>query len=156
MTSTDTKGFLKTAILFPVFIPTIIVIVLVLLGTISNPELAGQFFSEVLSYVTNTFGWFYMLAVATFLIFIVGIAMSNWGNIKLGPDHAEPEYSFLSWFAMLFSAGYGIALLFLAWQSLSYILVLRLKALREQLKQQNKQCKFPISTGDFIFGQFMG
>ncbi|MQZ29886.1 BCCT family transporter [Acinetobacter haemolyticus] len=112
MTSTDTKGFLKTAILFPVFIPTIIVIILVLLGTISNPELAGQFFSEVLSYVTNTFGWFYMLAVATFLIFIVGIAMSNWGNIKLGPDHAEPEYSFLSWFAMLFSAGYGIALLF--------------------------------------------
>ncbi len=79
MTSTDTKGFLKTAILFPVFIPTIIVIVLVLLGTISNPELAGQFFSEVLNYVTNTFGWFYMLAVATFLIFIVGIAMSNWG-----------------------------------------------------------------------------
>ncbi|ENW93459.1 BCCT family transporter [Acinetobacter sp. NIPH 298] len=112
MTFTETKGFFRTAILFPVFIPTIIVIVLVLLGTISNPELAGQFFSQVLNYVTNTFGWFYMLAVATFLIFIVGIAMSNWGNIKLGPDHAEPEYSFLSWFAMLFSAGYGIALLF--------------------------------------------
>lgn len=112
MTFTETKGFFRTAILFPVFIPTIIVIVLVLLGTISNPELAGQFFSQVLNYVTNTFGWFYMLAVAAFLIFIVGIAMSNWGNIKLGPDHAEPEYSFLSWFAMLFSAGYGIALLF--------------------------------------------
>ena len=113
MTSTtETKGFFKTAILLPVFIPAVIVIVFVLFGTISNPELAGQFFSEVLNYVTHTFGWFYMLAVATFLIFIVGIAMSSWGNIRLGPDHAEPEYSFLSWFAMLFSAGYGIALLF--------------------------------------------
>ncbi|KXZ66266.1 BCCT family transporter [Acinetobacter venetianus] len=113
MTSTtETKGFFKTAILLPVFIPAVIVILFVLFGTISNPELAGQFFSEVLNYVTHTFGWFYMLAVATFLIFIIGIAMSSWGNIRLGPDHAEPEYSFLSWFAMLFSAGYGIALLF--------------------------------------------
>ncbi|XPV53544.1 MAG: BCCT family transporter [Halarcobacter ebronensis] len=53
-----------------------------------------------------------MLAVALFLIFIVSIALSGWGDIKLGPNHSEPEYSFSSWFAMLFSAGYGIALLF--------------------------------------------
>ena len=53
-----------------------------------------------------------MLAVALFLMFIVIVGISKWGRIKLGPDHAEPEYSFLSWFAMLFSAGYGIALLF--------------------------------------------
>src|SRR5690606_34572390 len=59
-----------------------------------------------------TFGWFTMLAVASFLVFVVAIAASRWGTIRLGPDHAEPEYSFGSWFAMLFSAGYGIALLF--------------------------------------------
>ena len=53
-----------------------------------------------------------MLCVALFLIFVVGVAISPWGKIKLGPDHSEPEYSFSSWFAMLFSAGYGIALLF--------------------------------------------
>lgn len=106
------KNSFRTAILLPVFIPAVIVIFLVLIGTISNPKLAGSFFAQILEYVTHTFGWFYMLAVATFLIFIVGVALSNWGNIKLGPDHAEPEYDFLSWFAMLFSAGYGIALLF--------------------------------------------
>jgi len=50
--------------------------------------------------------------VAFFLVFIVGIALTKWGNIKLGPDHSEPQYSFPAWFAMLFSAGYGIALLF--------------------------------------------
>lgn len=99
-------------ILIPVFIPAVAVIVLLVAGTISNPDLAGSVFAVTLAYVTETFGWFYMLAVAFFLTFIIGIALTRWGNIKLGPDHAAPQYSFPSWFAMLFSAGYGIALLF--------------------------------------------
>lgn len=102
----------KPVVLLPVFAPAVIVLLLIVIGTISNPELAGQVFSEALAYVTQTFGWFYMLGVASFLIFIVIVALSSWGNIKLGPDHAEPQYPFLSWFAMLFSAGYGVALLF--------------------------------------------
>lgn len=99
-------------ILFPVFIPAVIVTLLLVIGTISNPDLAGELFSSTLAFITQSFGWFYMLAVAFFLVFIVGIALTNWGSIKLGPDHAEPQYSFPAWFAMLFSAGYGIALLF--------------------------------------------
>ncbi|MCQ4294488.1 BCCT family transporter [Pseudomonas stutzeri] len=102
----------KAIILFPVFIPAVIVTLLLVIGTISNPELAGEVFSSTLALITTNFGWFYMLSVAFFLVFIVGIAMTPWGNIKLGPDHAEPQYSFPAWFAMLFSAGYGIALLF--------------------------------------------
>lgn len=105
------KG-LQTTILLPVFIPAVVVIFLLVAGTISNPELAGQVFSTTLAYITETFGWFYMLSVAFFLVFIVGIALTSWGHIKLGPDHAAPQYSFPAWFAMLFSAGYGIALLF--------------------------------------------
>ncbi|EKO3556943.1 MULTISPECIES: BCCT family transporter [Vibrio] len=102
----------NSTVLIPVFIPAVIVIALMVVGTISNPSLAGEVFSTTLAYITETFGWFYMLAVALFLIFIVSLAFTRWGNIKLGPDHAEPEYSFPAWFAMLFSAGYGIALLF--------------------------------------------
>lgn len=101
-----------SAILVPVFIPAVAVIALLVIGTLANPELAGEVFSDVLAWITADFGWFYMLAVAIFLVFIVGVAVSKWGRIKLGPDHAEPEYSFPAWFAMLFSAGYGIALLF--------------------------------------------
>ena len=99
-------------ILLPVFVPAVVVIFLLVLGTISNPELAGELFATALSFITRTFGWFYMLSVAIFLVFVVLVALSRWGNIKLGPDHAEPQYSFPAWFAMLFSAGYGIALLF--------------------------------------------
>ncbi|WP_243454072.1 BCCT family transporter [Oceanisphaera pacifica] len=102
----------SSTILVPVFIPAVIVIALMVIGTMSNPELAGDIFSDILAYFTQSFGWFYMLSVAIFLVFIVAVAFSKWGNIKLGPDHAEPEYSFVAWFAMLFSAGYGIALLF--------------------------------------------
>ena len=106
------KKLPKAVILFPVFIPAVVVTLLLVVGTISNPELAGEVFSSTLAFITTNFGWFYMLSVAFFLVFIVGIAMTPWGNIKLGPDHAEPQYSFPAWFAMLFSAGYGIALLF--------------------------------------------
>ncbi|WP_323754102.1 BCCT family transporter [Marinobacter sp.] len=106
------KKAMRSTILVPVFIPAVVVALLLVIGTISNPALAGEAFSATLSWITETFGWFYMLSVAIFLVFIVSVGASKWGNIKLGPDHAEPQYTFPEWFAMLFSAGYGIALLF--------------------------------------------
>ncbi|RXS41564.1 BCCT family transporter [Idiomarina sp. 29L] len=106
------KAKWHNAILIPVFLPAVIVIALLVIGTLSAPEKAGELFNWTLAGITDNFGWFYMLAVALFLVFIIGVAISRWGRIKLGPDHCEPEYSFTSWFAMLFSAGYGIALLF--------------------------------------------
>ena len=106
------KPSTTSTILMPVFIPAVVIIALMVVGTMSNPVLAGEVFTSILGYLITTFGWFYMLAVAIFLVFVVVVAASKWGNIKLGPDHAEPEYSFVAWFAMLFSAGYGIALLF--------------------------------------------
>ena len=112
MADKSTKAIRQSTILIPVFAPAVIIIFLLVVGTISSPDLAGQVFADALAYVTKTFGWFYMLAVAIFLVFLVLVALSKWGNIKLGPDHAEPQYTFFSWFAMLFSAGYGIALVF--------------------------------------------
>ena len=102
----------RSTILMPVFIPTAIVMILLVIGASINPTAASNLFGEVLSFTTETFGWFYMLATALFLIFIVVLAFSPYGNIKLGPDHGEAQYNFIEWFAMLFSAGYGIALLF--------------------------------------------
>ncbi len=110
MSQANNKG--NSTILIPVFAPAVIVTFLLVVGTISNPTLAGEIFSSTLAWITQTFGWFYMLSVAIFLVFVVAIGFSRWGNIKLGPDHATPQYSFPAWFAMLFSAGYGIALLF--------------------------------------------
>ena len=66
----------QSTVLVPVFVPAVVVIVLLVLGTVSNPQLAGEVFSSSLSYVTRSFGWFYMLSVALFLLFIVGVALS--------------------------------------------------------------------------------
>lgn len=106
------KKSVHSTIFIPVFVPAVVIALLLVIGTVSNPSLAADFFADTLAYIVRSFGWFYMLAVAIFLVFIVAVASSKWGQIKLGPDHAEPEYTFPAWFAMLFSAGYGIALLF--------------------------------------------
>ncbi|HET8817806.1 MAG TPA: BCCT family transporter, partial [Pseudidiomarina sp.] len=98
MAEIESKPKWHSAILVPVFVPAVVVIALFVIGTLSNPERAGELFSDVLAWITADFGWFYMLAVAIFLVFIVIIALSKWGRIKLGPDHADPEYSFPAWF----------------------------------------------------------
>lgn len=56
--------------------------------------------------------WFYVLTVTSILILSIYLAFSRYGKIKLGPEHAKPDYSFRAWLAMLFSAGMGIGLMF--------------------------------------------
>ncbi|WOF44140.1 BCCT family transporter [Sphingopyxis indica] len=75
-------------------------------------ERAGTVFAALQRGITTDFGWFYIVSVAGFLIFLLFLMFSSYGNVKLGADDSEPEYSYLSWFAMLFSAGMGIGLLF--------------------------------------------
>ncbi len=96
----------------PVFITSaLLVLVLVAYAAIA-PEQAGRMFGATQQWVVDTAGWFYILVVAGFLVFVVAVAASPMGRIKLGPDHSEPDYSYKSWFAMLFSAGMGIGLMF--------------------------------------------
>lgn len=64
------------------------------------------------TFVTN-FGWFYSLAMTSFVVFVIWIGFfSKYKNMRLGADDSRPEYSNISWFAMLFSAGMGIGLVF--------------------------------------------
>lgn len=64
------------------------------------------------AFLQDHFGWFYLISASAILIFVIYLAFSKYGNIKLGKDDDEPEYSRFSWFAMLFSAGMGIGLVF--------------------------------------------
>ncbi|MGF1632356.1 MAG: BCCT family transporter [Phycisphaerae bacterium] len=87
------------------------VLLFVILG-VSIPERMGVAFSAIQSFIVEQFGWFYILAATVFLVFVLWLFFSSYGGIKLGKDDEEPEYSTLSWFAMLFSAGMGIGLVF--------------------------------------------
>ncbi len=95
-----------------VFFPAAgIIIAFVLFGVIFS-DLFARIFGEVQSFIATSLGWFYILVVSIFLVFVIFIALSPYGRIRLGPDDSRPDYSYLSWFAMLFSAGMGIGLLF--------------------------------------------
>ncbi|SDB59308.1 choline/glycine/proline betaine transport protein [Desulfonatronum thiosulfatophilum] len=96
----------------PVFFGAAGLILFFVVFAMIAPERAGTVFGSVQGWIVHAAGWFYVLSVAVFLIFVVLLALSGYGRIKLGPDHSEPGYSYLSWFAMLFSAGMGIGLMF--------------------------------------------
>lgn len=106
----DSKG--KTTILKPVFYPSVVVIFMLVAFAIFAPDSAGEMFSSVKNFIAQKFGWLYMLSVGIFTFFILFLAVSPYGRFKLGPDHSKPAYTNASWFAMLFSAGMGIGLMF--------------------------------------------
>ncbi len=87
--------------------------ILVLLGFAAFlPEKTDALFNQLQQFVLHYFSWFYVLSVAIYLLVIAYVAISRNGDIRLGPDHCKPDYSYLSWFAMLFSAGMGIGIVF--------------------------------------------
>ena len=75
-------------------------------------EVIGDIFNPLLNSISTNAGWFFSLTVNLILIFILYLMFSGYGNIRLGGEDAVPDFSTHSWFAMLFSAGMGIGLLF--------------------------------------------
>jgi len=82
------------------------------LTTIFFTDFSGRVISRALNWVSTTFGWYYLLAATLYIVFVVFIASSRFGSIKLGPEQSKPEFSLMSWAAMLFAAGIGIDLMF--------------------------------------------
>ncbi len=69
-------------------------------------------FQQMQSGISDYAGWFFIWTVNIVLVFILSLLAGRFGNIRLGGPDARPEFSTLGWFAMLFSAGMGIGLLF--------------------------------------------
>ena len=93
------------------YLSVAIIAAFVLWGLLS-PAGLGEATTAAVGWTTGTFGWYYLLAVLGFLLFCGFLAFSRYGAVKLGRDDEQPEFSTLSWFAMLFSAGMGIGLVF--------------------------------------------
>ncbi|MFW5755111.1 MAG: BCCT family transporter, partial [Tangfeifania sp.] len=96
----------------PVFWPAAIVIILFIAVTLIVGEPMDKVFSAVQTSISNFGGWFFILSMNFFLFFVIYIAFSKYGKIRLGGANAKPEFSKGAWFAMLFSAGMGIGILF--------------------------------------------
>lgn len=88
-----------------------LILLFVALATLLSEPLAKSI-ESVQHFIVFNFGWFYIFAVGGFLIFVLWLFISPYGGIRLGKDDDEPDFSYPTWFAMLFSAGMGIGLLF--------------------------------------------
>ncbi|RQO56370.1 glycine/betaine ABC transporter permease [Paucibacter sp. KBW04] len=87
-------------------------IAIVVLWGLIAPQSMSVFFSGALAQVTRNFGWLYLWIVLGLVLMCVVLAFSRYGQLKLGNEDDEPEFSGSAWFAMLFSAGMGIGLVF--------------------------------------------
>ncbi|SEQ09037.1 BCCT family transporter [Basfia succiniciproducens] len=96
----------------PIFMPTVIFVLLVTVFCSVFPEQAQIMLNMVKQSIFTHFSWFYILAGSIFFLFLIFLCGSRLGDIRLGADNDEPEFSFTSWIAMLFAAGMGIGLMY--------------------------------------------
>ena len=92
-------------------ISSVIVAIIVLLGAIF-PVKFNDIGDKATAWITETLGWYYMIVVIAMIFFCIFLMLSPIGKLKLGKPHEKPEFNTVSWFAMLFSAGMGIGLVF--------------------------------------------
>src|SRR6056297_3697594 len=98
----------------PVFWPAVILIATLIIGTLIAGDAAETVFNTARVNITDWASWLFVAGVNIFIGFALYFAFSKFGNIRLGGEEAKPEFSTAAWFAMLFSAGIGIGLMFFA------------------------------------------
>ena len=77
-----------------------------------DPDALGSTTTSTLTWIEKSFGWLFVLTTALFVLFSAYLALSRYGNIRLGPDDSTPEFSTFSWVSMMFATGMGIGLIF--------------------------------------------
>ncbi|SFN20542.1 choline/glycine/proline betaine transport protein [Izhakiella capsodis] len=97
---------------YPVFIGSAAVILILGLLIVFYPQTSQQWLNSAQGWVADAFGWYYMLLMVVCMVFVFWLALSRFGQLKLGKEDEKPTFSYLSWVAMLFSAGIGIALVY--------------------------------------------
>ena len=85
----------------PVFFTSALVLASVLVIAALFPDSTERFFADLQDGIVVNGSWYYVLVVAVILVSVAVFAFSSYGDIKLGPDHSEPDYAFISWFAMM-------------------------------------------------------
>lgn len=96
----------------PVFTASAVMVLAFVLFGVTAPETAARVFGGMHAFITEYLGWVYLLAVTAFLAFLVWLLFSRYGRIRLGQPGDRPRFGRLAWFAMLFSTGMGIGLVF--------------------------------------------
>lgn len=96
----------------PVFAASAVVMIGLVLFVLRDPGRAESVFAQVQLFIGVHFGWVYRFTVTAVLAFAILLLVSRYGRIRLGRPDEKPAFHFTAWFAMMFSAGMGIGLLF--------------------------------------------
>ena len=96
----------------PVFIYSSLLVLSFVAGTLLLPEEAKQLFESTKLFSITYFDWLFALSANLVVAFCLALLVLPIGKIKLGGEDAKPDFSLMSWFAMLFAAGMGIGLMF--------------------------------------------
>src|SRR5690606_24222986 len=98
----------------PVMVFRISLMLVLLLALVAGlaPAQFGQVTSAALAAVITHAGWLYLLIVFLTLVFLVYLAIGPLARLRIGGADAQPEFSSITWLAMLFAAGMGIGLVF--------------------------------------------
>lgn len=110
--SDEKKSIFGLEVNGPVFFISSFIIIVSIALTLIFEKQAEAVFSDIQNAVANNADWFFIMCVNIFLVFLIYLALGPFGKMRIGGDKAKPEFKTLSWFAMLFSAGMGIGLLF--------------------------------------------
>ncbi|MBZ9730166.1 BCCT family transporter [Salegentibacter sp. JZCK2] len=110
--SDEKKSIFGLEVNGPVFFISSFIIIVSIALTLIFEKQAESAFSDIQNAVANNADWFFILCVNIFLIFLIYLALGPFGKLRIGGHKAKTEFKTLSWFAMLFSAGMGIGLLF--------------------------------------------
>ncbi|MGA8942382.1 MAG: BCCT family transporter [Thermoactinomyces sp.] len=95
-----------------VFIISVIISFLFIIWGVLAPDHIARVMTSIQAFLQDKFGWFYLFSTTGFLALCFFLIFSRYGKIRLGKDTDRPEFSNITWFAMLFSAGMGIGLVF--------------------------------------------
>lgn len=82
--------------------------------TLINLDQAQTAFFAIRDYVIETFDWFFTFTASVCLLGAIWLGLDRRINVRLGADDERPEFSYLSWFSMLFSAGLASGLMYWA------------------------------------------
>jgi len=96
----------------PVFFISAVLILVFVIGTIIFPAEAKTALDGAKGWTIDNFDWLFMVGANIFVLFCIALIFLPVGKIRLGGKEARPDFSTLSWFAMLFAAGMGIGLMF--------------------------------------------
>ena len=114
-------SFLGLDVRFPVFFSSLALALIFSILVLAYPKESSNILTEIRVFVVNWFDTLFTVSMTTFLLLLLLIMVSPFGNIKLGRNDSQPEFTFFSWICMLFAAGVGIGMTFYgAAEPLSY------------------------------------